>query len=211
VYFAGGKMVAMPSNMFGDFIEMGNSEDYLMINFPFTTLSIQDRWRNNSLSADFIANYWETFFPMSSSPSQYTHAKLSYTIRYIANELLENAVKFSYELSRQPIKMWFSISDIELRFYINNSINPQNVGQFQQYIQQLLTEDHGKLYFRQIESNAGDKNNAKSCLGLLTILHDYHAQLAWKFDTVHQEPEVVIVTTMARLRIGRCLKHKPDS
>jgi len=91
------------------------------------------------------------------------------------------------------------MSDKGLRFYVNNSINPQNVRQFQQYIQQLLMEDPDKLYIGQLERNAEDKNCTNSCLGLLTILHDYQTQAAWKFDTVQQDPEIIMVATMVRL------------
>ena len=38
---------------FGNFFEMGDTQEYLIISFSSAMLSIQDRWRNNSLSADF--------------------------------------------------------------------------------------------------------------------------------------------------------------
>ena len=38
-------------------------------------------------------------------------------------------------------------------------------------------------------------------LGYLTMLHDYGVALAWKFAPSLQDPDVITVTTMARLSV----------
>lgn len=187
------------SQTFGNFMKLDEKQAYLMLRFPFTRVPLQIRWRNNGLSADFLAAYWETF--------SYRHHHLSLqacdeakdAIRYIANELLENAVKFDYQPSQTPITVAFYISESELRFHVTNSIDPQHVEPFQQYIQQLSSEDLDALYLQQLERNASDPDSTESRLGLLTILYNYRAQLAWEFETVQQSPEVIMLTTMARL------------
>ena len=48
---------------FGDFIdEMPDRQEYLIIAFSPSSISLQERWRNNGLSADFMADYFITFF-----------------------------------------------------------------------------------------------------------------------------------------------------
>jgi hypothetical protein len=59
------------------------------------------------------------------------------------------------------------------------------------------------LYIRQIEQNAGGADGIESHLGFLTMLNDYQARLAWKFETIQQEPEIILVTTMVELDIIR--------
>ena len=49
------------SDLFGDFVEIGPATEFLILSFSSSSLPVQERWRNNSLSADFLANYWETF------------------------------------------------------------------------------------------------------------------------------------------------------
>ena len=193
-------MIIMPKT-FGKFIEVSDSVDYLIISFSSTRLPIQDRWRNNSLSANFLAAYWGMFFPGDNNSSQLSQAEVKDIISYTVNELLENAVKFNYEPSRMPITIRIYPFAELLRIYVTNSIHPQAVWQFQQYLQILLTEDLGELYIRQIEHNVSDESHTESRLGYLTILNDYQVQLAWKFDTIQQDPEIIMVTTMAQLAI----------
>jgi hypothetical protein len=192
---------------FGNFVEMAEGQEYLIISFSSATLSIQDRWRNNSLSADFLATYWGTFFPVHNTLSKYHRSEVQDTVSYIANELLENAIKFSYEPGKLPIKIGLYLTNNFLRFYVANSVNPQAVEHFQEYIQKLLTSDPSELYIRQLESNASNDESTESRLGFLTMLNDYGARLAWKFDTNDQDPEVVVVTTMVELEIIRTQLH----
>jgi len=188
--------------VFGNFTDAGVSQEFLIISFSPHSLAIQDRWRNNSLSADFLADYWGTFFPVQNKSSQAGRTEVRDAVGFIANELLENAVKFNHQPSAYPIAIALYLSDSDLRFYVTNSIDPRSVKNFQRLIRDLLTGDPDEMYIRQLENNAVDENN-DSCMGFLTMLNDYNACLAWKFETVQQDPEIVVVTTMARLAIMR--------
>lgn len=186
------------SEIFGDFIETSDSKEFLIISFSPATIPFHERWRNNGISADFLADYWGTFFPVHDSSSQ--HAEVKDAVSYIANELLENAVKFSHEASEYPMSIRLYLSHDKLYFYITNSVDPRGVKEFQLLIRELLTEDTDELYIRKLESNI-DKND--SGLGFLTIINDYGAQLAWKFETVQEHSEIITVTIMASLPIVR--------
>lgn len=190
---------------FGHFTEMSSTQEYLIISFSSATLSIQDRWRNNSLSADFLANYWGTFFPAHPNETKHHRVEVQDTVSYTANELLENAIKFSYEPAKIPIRIGIYLSTHILRFYVSNSVDPESVAQFQAYIQELLTEDPGDLYIRQLERNASDEDNTESHLGFLTLLNDYDARLGWKFETVQDDVgrDQTVVTTMVEMGIVR--------
>lgn len=188
--------------VFGDFIEMGDSQEFLIISFSPTTIPIQERWRGNSLSADFLADYWGTFFPIQSSSSPHKQAEVKDAVSYIANELLENAIKFTYEASGYPMNICLYLSEGSLRFYMTNSIDPQAVGKFQNLIRKLLTEDPDELYIRQLEINA-TSDSGDSGLGFLMMINDYGARLAWKFESIQQNPDIITVTTMVQLAIVR--------
>jgi hypothetical protein len=187
------------SETFGQFIEPGPAPEYVILSFSAVTLPIHARWRNNSLSADFIANYWETFL-LSQDISSHSHELgLKDTVSYITNELLENAVKFHLETPGIPIRLSVYQIKQRLRFYVTNSISTHAAPPFQQYIHILLTEDPDELYIRQLEHNATDEDSTESHLGLLTLLNDYQARLGWKFEQTEQAAEIVVVTTMAEL------------
>ena len=155
------------------------------------------------MSADFLADYLTTFFPGNEDdPSTIDRqAEIKSAVSYIANELLENAMKFNDETSEHPINIKLQLKSDGLIFSVANTIPPQDVGKFQAYIQQLLESDASELYIEQLEKNAADEICTNSGLGLLTMLSDYTTQIGWKFQTVQKDPEVITVTTMVQLRV----------
>ncbi|MEG3847314.1 DUF6272 family protein [Microcoleus sp. herbarium19] len=188
---------------FGDFMEWPASPEYLIIGFSPSSVPLKQRWRNNGLSADFLADYLATFFPGNEDePSTIERqAEIKSAVSYIANELLENAMKFNDETSEYPIDIKLQLESDRVIFSVANSIPPQAVAKFQAYIQHLLASEPSELYIEQLEKNAGDDNCNDSGLGLLTMLSDYTAKIGWKFQTVEKDPEVIAVTTMVQLRV----------
>lgn len=155
------------------------------------------------MSADFLADYLATFFPRNEDePSTIERqAEIKSAVSYIANELLENAMKFNDETSEYPIDIKLELESDGVIFSVANSIPPQAVGKFQAYIQQLLASEPSDLYIQQLEKNAADESSTGSGLGLLTMLTDYTAKIGWKFQTVHKDPEVISLTTMVQLTV----------
>ncbi len=188
---------------FGDFIEQSASQEYLIIGFSPSSIPLKQRWRNNGLSADFLADYLTSFFPGNEDDPSTIHrqAEIKSAVSYIANELLENAMKFNDETSDYPIDIKLQLESDGVIFSVANSIPPKAVGKFQAYIQQLLASEPSELYIQQLENNAADDNCTGSGLGLLTMLSDYTAKIGWKFQTVQKDPEVIALTTMVQLRV----------
>ncbi|MEG4916271.1 DUF6272 family protein [Microcoleus sp. B7-D4] len=191
------------TQIFGDFIEQPASQEYLIIGFSPSSVPLKQRWRNNGLSADFLADYLTTFFPGNQDePSTIERqAEIKSAVSYIANELLENAMKFNDETSEYPIDIKLQLESDGVIVSVANSISPQAVDKFQAYIQELLASEPSELYLQRLEKNAADDNCTNSGLGLLTMLTDYTAKLGWKFQTVHQDPELIAVTTMVQLTV----------
>lgn len=192
----------LKTQTFGVFMEdEGQRCEYLKMRFSPTSIPIQQRWRNNGLSADFLADYLSTFFPGQDPAASERQVEIKGAVSYLANELLENAMKFSYAPSEHAITldMYLKVDGISL--YVTNSIAPDAVQGFQQLIERLLSEDPEALYMAQLERNADTDPAQGSGLGLLTMLHDYQATLAWKFTPLAHDADVTIVTTMAHLLV----------
>ncbi len=107
--------------IFGDFSESKlNNEEFLIIGFSPTSIPIKQRWRNNGLSADFVADYLTTFFPVSDEdPStRERQVEIKGAVSYIANELLENAMKYNDEVltSNQKSGQRWTKSEKPVRF-----------------------------------------------------------------------------------------------
>ncbi len=190
------------TQVLGEFNDVPPSQEFLLISFSPSSIPLKQRWRNNGLSADFIADYLTTFFPKNedTTTTNNKQAEIKSAVSYIANELLENAMKFNDEASQQPISIALHLYSDRVVFLVTNSIPPQAVEKFQSFIKELTSSDLEELYIRQLEKNAADECE-ESGLGLLTMMNDYLAKIGWKFVTVAGEPEVITVTTMLQLTV----------
>jgi len=188
------------AQIFGDYAtERSDSQEYLIIGFSPSSKSLKQRWRNNGLSADFLADYLTTFFPIDNAVPETVNrqAEIKSAISYIANELLENAMKFNDDSSQYPISVKLQLSTDEIIFYITNSVKPKQVEGFKAFIENLCNSDPQDLYIERLEANAENEDSTASGLGLLTMVNDYMAKLGWKFETIqHENRSVTTVTTM---------------
>lgn len=186
---------------FGNFLEdTSNTPEFLLIGFSPSAIPLKQRWRNNGLSASFIADYLITFFPVDETKPEMVDKrnKIIGASRYIANELLENAMKFNHEDAQQPVSIKLELMSDRVVFRAFNAIDPVTVDSFQMFVQELIASDPGELLIRQVEKNTLEGWDS-SGLGLLTIMSDYAAKLGWKFDAPAQTPGVVTVTTTVQL------------
>lgn len=190
----------MHAQTFGPFIEPTAVDDYLKLTFSAVHLPMQGRWINNSLSANFIATYCGAFFPEHDPSLRWTRKELCEIMTYLVNELLDNALKYGMTATTITLDVYLRRDGV--RVYVVNPIVPRAALAFQEYIQVLLTHDPADLYFQQMEWNASGDSRV-SRLGLLSMLHDYHAQLAWKFEGT-SPGESVLVTTMVQMLLQRC-------
>ncbi|AFZ16646.1 DUF6272 family protein [Allocoleopsis franciscana] len=192
------------TQIFGDFTDtLPDGQEGLTMVFSPTSVPLKQRWRNNGLSADFMADYFATFFPGSEEANceTVTQEQVKSAVSFIANELLENAMKFNDESLPQPISIRLQMDSHRLVFLATNSVHPQRAKQFQQFIQELTTSDPSELYLCHLEKDPEDTNENLSGLGLLTMINDYQAKLGWKFEMVDQNPDEIAVTTMVQLTV----------
>ncbi|MBF0137955.1 MAG: DUF6272 family protein [Magnetococcus sp. DMHC-1] len=185
----------------GDFAEPGKNDriESLILSFMPGSVPLQQRWRNNGLSADFLADYVTTFFPkVDEDPaSGQRQTEIRGAVSYIANELLENAMKYSDERLPYPILIQVQLENERIVFNETNSVNPDQANAFETFIQRLAISDPNDMYIQQLETNAVD--GSSSGLGLLTMINDYQARLSWKFHYVTDD--AVTITTQVQLDI----------
>lgn len=190
------------AQIFGNFIEAAEEDgEYLKISFHPASTSLQQRWRNNGLSADFLAGYLSTFFPGDDPTSAERQTNIKDAISFVANELLENAMKHSYTASNPTVSIEMILEADAICLYTKNTFDQKMIEPFQSFIQRILTEDPNELYLEQLERNAETDNDDSSGLGFLTILNDYGANLAWKFVDKSSDETDVSVTTMVQMAV----------
>jgi hypothetical protein len=188
------------AQVFGEFTEdFADRSEFLVLGFSPSSLPIQLRWRTNGLSADFLGDYVRNFFPGDTSANISKQDEIRAAVSFIANELLENSMKYSDENAEQPINLEVHLFKDRLTFVSKNSVNQHAIADFQSYLQEITTNDPSEMYINQVEKSAASDETENSGLGYLTMLMDYEAILGWKFDLAQNNPHVTIVTTMVQL------------
>ncbi len=188
---------------FGNYSERQMDEEHMTLQFKAATLGRDELWENGTLSASFLSKYWGNFFPECDRASR---AGIEDSVRYIAGELIGNAVKFSCEPDFL-VRIALCLSDYELHFFVTNSLEPEDAEEYQHLIQQLLGRDPEEMYLEQMERTARN-GRGNSRIGFLTIMLIYGATLAWKFER-NMDTDIITSTSMVRMPVVRHLK--PES
>jgi hypothetical protein len=175
--------------------------EYLTMAFSPTSAPLRSRWRNNGLSADFLGDYVTTFLPTNGGIAAVKNKQneIKHTVTYIANELLENAMKYHQTDVETPIRIHLELASDHLTVSVSNGISVVQAGRYKEFVEHLQEGDAGDLLLMQQEESAKSSESTVSCLGLLTIISDYDAKLDWRFDAHPTQSESMTVTTSAVL------------
>ncbi|MEG4046763.1 DUF6272 family protein [Microcoleus sp. Pol17_C1] len=193
------------TQIFGEFIEDFPPEhDSLELTFTPSSRPIKQRWRNNRLSAHFVADYLSSFLPVdeedASSEKRIKESKGA--VSYVANELLENAIKFNKDDINYKVRFgihFIGETEVTAVIFASNSVNPEGAKKLKEFIEEILDSDTNELYLQQLEKNAESESDT-SGLGLLTMINDYSAKIGWKFDR-RPDSDTIIVTTVVQIRV----------
>jgi len=192
------------NRLFGEFKEnlQEDRNEFLLIGFSPRSIPIQKWWPNNGLSADFIANYLASFLPIQdrSKHSQKLRSRIKESVNYIANELLENSIKFSCKDADSPIHFGlYIIQENKLKIVLTtkNKLSQQSLINLQNFIENFLSAEPDSFYLHQLENSLEGDN--QSGLGLISIQNDYNAKLGWKLEILESESMAATVTTMVQL------------
>ena len=196
--------------IFGEFIQQFPPEkDSLELTFTPTSVPLKKRWRNNRLSAHFIADYFTTFLPLDDAVNEHQKQiqESKCAVLYIANELLENAMKYNCEQADAQIQFgihFLNQENLIAVIFTTNVINIENQHKLTHFITKLSNQDAETLYIEQLEKSALNENGEEcSGLGILTMINDYNASLGWKFETLQRSDKnhFAIVTTMVQIEV----------
>ena len=178
-----------------DFTELNEDSvgESLMLRFSPSSTPLQQRWRNNGLSADFLAGYVSTFLPVGADDpeSARRQSDISAAVGYVANELLENAMKYGADAAGKSISMRLHLEEHRIVFHQTNVAGSARVAALRRFIAQLSQLGAADLLWRQME-NGGDENGPG--LGLLTMVNDYGARLAFHIAACEPTDSFMITT-----------------
>jgi hypothetical protein len=174
--------------------------EYLTLAFSPSIAPLKQRWRNNGLSADFLGDYVTTFFPDDGNdPKSARSLEVNAAVSFIANELLENAMKFHDETSAMTISIHLELDNKWIRVTATNSLTDRQAERYRESIRELMQGDPLALYLAKMESgqHTGEK---VSGIGFLTMINDYATELGWLFEPSGEANGSLRVTSQATLR-----------
>jgi hypothetical protein len=169
---------------YGNFQEIRRDPDTESLNLSFWPgrIPLKQRWRNNGLSADFLGDYLTTFFPLDDADPATVRrqADIRGAVSFVANELLENAMKFHDAAQPEPITISLCLRHDRVTFHESNGSDAATAAGFRSFVRKVVESDPAELYMQQLENNAASEGTAG--LGYLTMINDYGADLAWRFE-----------------------------
>ncbi|MBD2510920.1 ATP-binding protein [Nostoc muscorum FACHB-395] len=194
------------TELFGDLIsDFPPEHDSLELSFTPSSRPIKQRWRSNRLSAHFFADYFTNFLAVDENdPNQEKIIKESKSaVSYVANELLENAMKFNDDTSNYKVRFGIHLlndaDSVTAVIFASNSIKLEAEAKLRAVIEKVLTLNTHEMYVHQVEKST--EETGSSGLGLLTMINDYSAKIGWKLETIQQESIFMAVTTMAQFKV----------
>lgn len=185
----------------GDYLpEIPPSQEYLTLNFSPDFKPRNHRWQNYGLSADFLGDYFAAFFPGEEVFNSKINLKdtVKAAVSYIANELLENAVKYSATSTHFPISITLYLYQQQIIFQVINYTETSNAFKYHTFVETLLKSNLEELYISQLEKTAAE-GIGESQLGLLTMMNDYLVSLGWQFAPVNDTSDIIKITVIARM------------
>jgi hypothetical protein len=130
----------MISQTLGNYGERSSECEYLTLAFSPLSAPLCSRWRNNGLSADFLGDYVTTFLPtqrdMAAAESRQN--EIRHAVTYVANELLENAMKYHERHVDIPIGIHLELTSDHITVSASNGIGVGQAQRYKAFVERLL-------------------------------------------------------------------------
>ena len=185
------------TEIFGNYREMNPDHEYITLRFRAAEMNLDELWESGALSASFLSGLWEKFFPSRDIKSK---AAMKNGVRYIAGELIGNALKYCYK-SDFLIRTSLYLFDKNLYFQVTNILRLEDAAAYREFIREIMDNDPNEIYIKQMEKNALE-GCAESRIGFLTMILDYGAEPSWKFNTEDDTGSQTVIT-MLRIPMER--------
>ncbi len=155
------------------------------------------------IKASDIVKYWSKCGQISNFCSSYLSLNcpnckhVSNSISFILNELLENAVKYSYSKD-DAVKILLAIDTYYIIVEVNNVINRKQYEAFYPIIRDIQNTNHAnQKYFEKL--GAVSRSQEESGVGLLSIINFFKGRISARFV---EDNEMKNVETFIQVKIN---------
>lgn len=178
-----------------EFLEPLQCHDgYSEANFSLNYQQLKEEYKKNGLLinhysfGEIALQVMKNLHPNYVGEGFLSATEIRQSIDYIANELLENSIKYSDETATK-INLEIHVHKQLVTVASTNIISDNRSKVFSNYLRKIVQSDPSEMYIKQLEKSLCDNN--KSGLGLLTMIHDYGADIDWKFTPIDHNHSVL--------------------
>ena len=181
------------SDIVGDFCLETTFLPHIAVTLP--SCSDATAWRLCQGSVDFIAAYYQALFSEPEwrarlcEPADGVHA-----IRFVVNEVLENAVKYNHS---GVITLAVGVAGADCLCHVSNQVLSAALPDLRERLRTLITADLDDMLNRRLEENGRLARKEGSGLGYLLLQQEYRVRLGWQFDPI--PPNLARIQTLTRL------------
>jgi len=176
----------MTNRWFGS-LDIVGLEDHIVGALDFFDGPLELSWHHCATTSDLISVLCAMRFHL---PAQQIK-EARHSIAYLSNELIENALKFK---SPGDVSIRAAVGGGAFNIQVKNLIDFAAAERFQTTLSDIIGGDPNDLLISKIEINAAQPDSRESGLGLLTLMSDYGAKLAWMFGPVDHLHRVCLET-----------------
>src|SRR5579863_6280109 len=189
----------MTAETTGHYGQSREKSEYLALSFSPLSAPLRSRWRNNGVSADFLGDYVTTFLPAGDDEADAGNKQkeIRHAVTYIANEFLENAMKYHERRADIPIGIRLELTSDQITVSASNAVGAEQAVHYKAFLENIRRCDARELLLSQLEHSSESGGSRGSCLGLLTMISDYSVQLRWRFESQPESSGTMTVTTTA--------------
>lgn len=181
------------------------------LSLVFTPAFFRLDWSNCGKLADMMAAMFAPLCLSQTGPEgTATLDEIGGAISFVANELIENALKFHVDPTF-PVKLTASLYPTRLVLLVANKVSQQAGSKFKELLEIIAAGDPTELLLEKMEENALDPEGEGSGLGILTILSDYRARAGWKFETLAGRSNEQTVYSMVQLPLHEEASYEGNS
>jgi hypothetical protein len=180
---------------FGQRVELNGALQHTT-KIHFCTEQLSLKWAHCTICADFLSQWYSNVLSAHGFAGKLNDA--AHSISYMANELIENAIKFR---AGGDVEVHAGLAENLFVLEIGNTISTETSHKFQELLEEITNGDPGELLIQRIEANAAGESSG-SGLGLLTLMNDYGAKISWRFEKKDTMADALVhLTTVAQLHL----------
>jgi len=189
-------MVTTNCKAYGAYTKQKDSElKGLTSTISFQPLNLLKKWQRCSLTANFFSQIQLDKIPIKNK------AQIHNILSSISNEILENAIRYSYNKTT-PVKMSLSNNTDKLTFEVESACHTSDAKRFERFFKKCEIKDNDSHIVELLESTERTEDLSLA-ISLLSITNNYHSEIGYKVTPKESDTNCTNVSVMIVLKIDK--------